>query len=699
MAGIAGASSVDKNVTFSATAAPADRLLKALGEKAGVPLRATPNTAKDVLLISVKDVPLNVVMDRIAKAENASWEPENDGFRLIRSTTQQRADEDRDRAALAARYASGLQKVVTEANGLKALTDISARGFVEKAKEASAQTDDGKSNSWQRVQALTLEAPSGRLLTRLVALLRASDLAMMPENSRLVFSDNPNRMQQRFAVSPSSALQAFVREQSAVAVAAGPGLASQNNNPYMQLNVLTGALKSPPVKVNLTVIRRPFETSLTCNLEVLDAKGNILSQANRTLGSDPFRDMMSAPADRTAVPIKLSDESRQLRAVFQAFNGRGNTGGATLTPELKKKVADPFANEPLSYATSDMLLQVAEAKQANLVAVLSDMSIAAMFPMGEGEMNTSQVTPLLTMSSEEMTVADGWMTVLPVTPAAVRKSRCDRFALSHLLQTVVKKGTLSLDDGAAYALTCPGVNIDIIAMLSCAAIEPTAVILFESNGMAPLRFYGGLSQAQRQIAAAKQPINFASLSSGQRNALFELTFGAESRLNMSRTMAFEEGQAPIFPTNDPTELLPNGIPNDGRFTLTSHDEFVVLPIRSGGVQPMDQGMTATDLAWRVFSQENPEVGGSWASDPANKISLDKLMPAQRTTVSFHFDMTPKIAMDQQLHQISSKQSTVAFASLPETFRKAFEKTLADQKANRQFYVPTRTQGSPPPPAR
>ncbi len=688
----------DRVIAFRATAGSADRILKDIGVAAGISLRATPTTARDILLISVKDVPLSVLMKRIADADNATWESEGDGFRLNRTTLQQRADVDTERQNLAARYQEGLKKIAAEAAALNPLTDSSAKGLVQRAKDANAQSQSGQ--GWAMVSQITAQAPAGRLLVRLLATLSGDMLASIPENGRVVFSDSPNGMQRRLPGSANAALQLYVREQGLMASAAGPD-SEPFNGGYVDTRTLTSALKAPPAKVIIAATRRPLEGSINCSLEILDAQDHVLGTANHSIGASTFEGVMPGQGVKRVdgeKPIAFSPDSRALRSIFKNFGGMANLTTQSLSPELRKKLADPLANEPLGYATSEALMAYADAQGANLVGVLTDASAMMLFPFSGDDMLPSQIPSMLKAAEERADVRDGWISVVPITPASTRAHRTDRAALTRLLQTLLAKGGLRIDDAAAYAVACPGISIDILAMLTCAVLDSSAILLFEKqNSMNALRFYGSMTAGQRQAAGADQPIAFSSLTLAQKDSLLEMVFGADSSLNSIKEMVMEEGQTPIFPTRECTEVLPNGIPSSGRFTVKQSSEYVVLAVRESGVQMGDSGMSAYELAWRFFAQEHPESQGSWATEPRNRISLDSLRPGTRSTIALHFDLTTQIGFDQQLRQMSSSGKTVAFADLADEFKKQFQKTH-DSYKGMNFGSPP-GGGSPPPPPR
>jgi len=686
----------DQKVTFKARAARAERLLKELGAKAGVPLSATATTADDVLLISVKDVPFQQLLDKIAAVENATWIKEGEGYRLDRTAEQRRADEASELKLLADRYKEALAKLATQAEALKSFTDATARGLVQRVEEVNNRAGERfDSAGYNQVQN---QSPSGRLLTRLASHLPAEVLASIPDNGRLVFSDAPNRMQRKLPGNSALDLSLFAKEQQMLS-AAVPSNAEFRGG-FFDLRTYAAPVTSPPAKVLLAVTRPPFQGNLRVSLEILDAKYHVLGTSATDIGTSPFEAIFPGKPDpkrQDEKAIALSEDAKAIRAAAVRLEGRGSdTKGPQLSPELKKKVADPFTYEPLGFVPGEVIVGMGEAKGEQVVATLPDMAMFLLFPMGE-DIKPSFATKLINASETEVTEAEGWLLAKPRMPKTCRAGRVDRRALATLLSKCIGIGTVTLDDAAAYAISCPGLKFDILGLIATTLLESNAAALFQQNSMDTLRFYGAMSPVQRQIVKQNRPVPFTTLTSAQGDALANMTFGADSRISASRTMSIEEAKTPVIPSNDPTELLPNGIPSTGHFTLNITSQNVVVPHRENG--PMfDNGMTPDELAWRIHSQEHPDPGNSWASDPRNQVDLNALSLSTRVRYNFNFELIDGLSFEQTLNQMTPLQKQVAFKDLPADFRKSYEAAVENYKKMQVGSpVPATGGGSPPPP--
>src|SRR5512138_3872267 len=83
---IAQAQSDAPKITYSTVAVPVGRALEAISKQAGYQLTASPQVASDVVILSLKAVPLDQVKVQIAKACSAQWEAVQGGEMLVADT-------------------------------------------------------------------------------------------------------------------------------------------------------------------------------------------------------------------------------------------------------------------------------------------------------------------------------------------------------------------------------------------------------------------------------------------------------------------------------------------------------------------------------------------------------------------------------------------------------------------------------------
>src|SRR5690348_16065263 len=85
-------------VTYSTVAAPADRVLQEISKLSGANLKASPQTAHEILVLNVKDVPLADLMKRIAAVTSGEW-PEKSGVTWLVPANMIRQQQEREEQA------------------------------------------------------------------------------------------------------------------------------------------------------------------------------------------------------------------------------------------------------------------------------------------------------------------------------------------------------------------------------------------------------------------------------------------------------------------------------------------------------------------------------------------------------------------------------------------------------------------------
>jgi hypothetical protein len=154
--------------------------------------------------------------------------------------------------------------------------------------------------------------------------------------------------------------------------------------------------------------------------------------------------------------------------------------------------------------------------------------------------------------------------------------------------------------------------------------------------------------------------------------------------------------------HESTEALPNGFPDQAFVTMKSVGMDVVFSADNGSrYVSISRAMTPNDLAWQKYSQERPDLF-PWATTPGQQLDLTRLKFGQQLSITFDFKFTPTLGMSRSLtEQSSAGNEAVGIDSLPEEFRRAYEKAYSEYKqayANAkpgQFSAPPGQQNIPP----
>src|SRR5687768_16302733 len=79
-------------ITFSYAPARADIVLSELSKASGIQLLTSQVTAKELLVVHVKNAPLKTLMQKIAAATSCEWQSEKEAYRLVRKPAVEAAE-------------------------------------------------------------------------------------------------------------------------------------------------------------------------------------------------------------------------------------------------------------------------------------------------------------------------------------------------------------------------------------------------------------------------------------------------------------------------------------------------------------------------------------------------------------------------------------------------------------------------------
>jgi hypothetical protein len=689
----AGAQFPATPVSFTCRAGTADHVLAALGKATGVRLEATRGTAGEVLVVSVANTPLRDVMARIATVTSSEWQYDHATYRLVASDALRRKEE---AEALVTRVAA-------------------VRKAIEKGMAPPAPSKPGDVDAQAQARAAATGPFGGEGSRHIYEILNAVDpatIAGLAPNERVVFSSRPTAMQRPFSDDVTAATNAIIAEHNAAV--------AKNSNQAAEVNGIAGAetpgfLKTmldrmnKPVgnvsKVLLILSRMSFGGfgMLSAAVRMYDPDGKIAldQQVNLDILGIGMSEIMAAvgptgtgpakPATSASTPVPLSDDTKAFQGVFDMGSMSG-VRPAAMTPAVKEKIYHPERYDPLSFVVTDEVFAIAKKQGRPVVADLSD-----------GTSLTQQLfdkTP--TVETAEKQLEQGYvqrvvpdpmfLVIKPANPAESRADRLDRGALADLLRASDTKGVPTLDDIAAYSLRAPSPMDGGIGMLYVVMLAPGA---FAQNmsGLTSwelLRLDGSLDSTRRETLIAGGAIPFSSLNAYQMDQVHRMAFGAIPMLEADDPSQKPEERLPAFMRtfvggtlndyrDEPTELLPNGIPADGFLTVKATQEPFASPVSAAGT--IASGPTAVldaeTLATYKMLRESPmfsQVSGMMPNPSRARIG-------QRTIYAFTFHIAPKVSMQSSLNdnRLDTSSAIVSMTTLPTDLQKAVDGKYAELK--------------------
>lgn len=718
------AQSASPKITYTTVAVPINRALAEISKQAGMRLTAAPLVANEVIILSVKGMPLDDVKIQIAKACSAKWEPIEGGEMLIPDLVQRRQEEQKDRAEYVEALSKSLKQLVDSLNPPKP--------------DPKAKADPAGAAMAEQVGWFGGSGASGKAIIKLIQSIGVTNLAAIGERDRVVYSSNPTRMQKPFVGNWGPILAQLVtenNEQIAKRMRDKTEVKEPENEQMKKLREMFGdfdetdkPVEGTPSKAILICARQPMFGGLMLTLRVYNEKGKIVITGNQMLmgGDSMLADIpdmefgpdglpREKPKPKTATtekPIEFSVTTKELNSLSNVMNMAASP--TKMSDELRMKLLSPDQYDPLSFTTSEALLATAAQRGKNLVAVMPDKmdSYLAMFmPKSEALTPTQYLESIQDVATVS---ADGPIILIrPLKPAESRKERIDRVALGAFLKAVDSKGTISLDDLAAYAQRSNSPMEDTSSMTYFMLFAPNAI----QSGMGgqvswdALRFYGSLSATQRKSLSEGTRMSFSQFSPPQAAAVRQLAFGPEENLIAENPDAKKpEFEFPSFIRgalmarlggdyrSEPTEVMPNGLPGTGFVELKLTQDSIAKP--TGNVPAMfgNAVMGADELAMLKMFKDMPGMEQFSAMMP----TIEEVRLGERSVYEFKFTVAEGVYLEKTLNddRLSSKSPVVKMANLPSAFAKKIDDRLAAFKKlpffDPAFLSPNR--GGPPPPA-
>ncbi|MGI8923625.1 MAG: hypothetical protein ACR2HJ_06225 [Fimbriimonadales bacterium] len=592
----------DPKVTYSTVAVPVKRAVEEIAKATGAKIDVAGDILSEIVIISVTEAPLSELMSRLATVTSGEWTTEG-GVRWLKYS---KATFEKERKTRRTRRLAGLA------------------ASIKKIKEdLAAPKKNVKPQVFDEDDFLEPEpSPSSDATFRIASLLEPEVLVDI--EGRTVFSNRPNGMQRplpdvREIVSGlvdehnkrASEIAKTLEEESVLQ----PKTVEEEQREQAWVRLFgvepeRRFINAPVSKVLLAVTADTGYAvdEIGVELMLFDSAGRLLISNYESLAAYVETDVGAFRAkSATEAPIDFSPLAREHAGVLF---GLGRLS-AEISDGLKQRLLRPDLYDPWSFADSEALLAVAKSRSMNLVANISDSELLVRL--------RNQITPsayLATLASRGETAindGDGWIELQPVDLIAARESRLNRRVLAALVKAGYEKGLPSLDDLAAFVKESPPFPYLAYNYIRFFAIN----YVYADQEL--LRLYAFLSPSQRTFLRTEGSLPVRTLDAAQRRMISAMVY------KDVRYKVFREG-APLFEEADllavlgvfnrhdvdyldePTELLPQGLPPDATITLTISEEDAFYPSHREGEKRTYRGpMSPTDLASQSFTMSGETV--------------------------------------------------------------------------------------------
>lgn len=456
-------------VTYRTTGATVAKVVAEVAKSTDQKLTVDKDLAKEIVVVSVKDVPLEEFKKRLADCVSGKW-VEKEGGELELKV---------DATVCTARR--------------KAAQEIYAKsipGQIRSSLEMYSQEGIG---------AIRQDTPStNELALEIGKRISESHYRNVTPLGRIVFSTQPNRTQLQL---PDVS-----------------DLVASHLDPQVASRV---------VEIVFAIERPNFDSFTRFALYGLDGSGRPGRAMTFTFISLVSVQRATPPA-LTGAQIKWSPLSLELGTLFRNWGYRTTNGLMSLSQPAREALSKPSEIDPMAYGFGEGILACAEEKGANVMACVPDDLVSQVFAMGIPGTTTGefwrQIRARDSLVAEQ---AGGWISIRPTDPVSAREQRGDRVALEKLIAKA--KGTVwpSLDDLSEFAAS----NLNSRSLPMAFVLPYQALVnnygrverAYESN-LRPLQLFACLSQSEKQKLRNGDRLNFTTLSPKAKDVLNAVVF-------------------------------------------------------------------------------------------------------------------------------------------------------------------------------
>lgn len=687
---------LDRKISFRCEAMPAYRMVVEMSKATGVGFSVSPVVAPEIMVIRAQGVTVRELMARISAASATSWKPEGGSFRLIRTQTQLRNQEQIERNLRVAGFARSIKKKLDDLKKQPEFNLTQAELLARKLQAVAARpnANDRTGNWYNQIQKLEDQGPLVHAITRICALIDPEELADVEPQIKTLYSTAPTPSEKPLDRNVMEIVAQLVADLKTWAEARIKYPMPQNSTVWIG-NLAQNRFEDeggnrPVGKVLLSAFRYTEDSGIQLNLMVVDTKGKFIAESQGNVEWKSYEELAAdtpePKVDPKAPTIEISDQAKVIMKII----GMQTSARASLSESLLNQFLHPEQVEPLSIIASKYLLQVADLKKSNLIALVPD-TLFSVYSMGLDKPVTPDQFLHTLHFNFNIEEKDGWLSLIPKYPVVERKHRFDRSALGQILRTRTSGKKLNLLEQASLAVLIPDNQWDNLASTITRVIRPgNQLSIFADPSI--MKFYGALTPEVR-TAMEGSGISASQLPPMAMDCLRVMLYGQwsglqyrrppnEQRLRSapSRDQEAENEYQQLFWNGiyrETPEVFPNGIPPSAQIKATVTEEDVVIPedtARQGYTQP-GYPMTAGSFAWQKFAQTHLDLF-PWMKDSNQQMNLGLLKFCHRIRIDFKFEFSDSLSLQKSLEDAEAKVGEpVPFDQLPENFRAEVAKEM------------------------
>jgi hypothetical protein len=661
-------------------------LLAQVSKLANAELRCSPAFEDEVLFVSVKDKPLDLLMKQIAEVCHAEWRKEDGATRLYRSPARVAQDVKEDQTLNLSCIKASLESRIRGAKpAMTAEQETAHLKEMAKMSEAAVAESNSPSMRNQLYDRLRNMGLAQAAINRLFASIDLSTFASQPPWEHRLYAIEPNRYQYPLGPKAAGVIAPFVKEENFL-IGTINALDDEKRGISRSTYARNGDYFSPILEpASVFVEGRAYECDhLQLEAMFLDAEGYAIDSAGTNVSLWPDEDPAKSLPDIAKWGAKRLVFSDRTKATINAKAVDSPFG----PPD--PMAAKPLEKDPLSFIFDEPLSQLSDEAAHGIVAALPDEIARSGAGMVTEEQTLRDLCQLLTRY-ESVRDEDGTLVITPRKRAQAYSLRAKRKPLQELV-AIGRSRPVTVDEAGGYALKQNDfAAVTYLEQMVVNYNQASSRSLEWLAGSLAYReyakLYASLSPAQR-TRIVTEGLRYSELTSHQRDIVDFWTYSCDPHFAVSHNK-IDRKRGYFVLDRIGSVCLPDGVPLDTLFTMKLKREKSALLVAPNGGRQID---SCTSIGYVLYQQERGEFG----SDLGYKnIASCKLTPATETTYEFDIAYTPQITDGYTLHDAKIESAiSVSWKDLPPEWLKPLTDTL---EYYRKMNLPSRGHQSPPPP--
>ncbi|MEZ0324611.1 MAG: hypothetical protein ACAH95_01785 [Fimbriimonas sp.] len=555
---------VSQEIDFSSRASGLGEVVARLAEQTGASLKAAPAVAQEIVFVRVRGVSLAELKSKLAEAADAEW-VKSGGMEYLSRTAKQEREIWKRHVSLRRGYLDEeLKRIRKELE-----QPFDAKGLATKLsklpRREEAVTPAAARDRYLAEAALFAQAPSARLMNRLLLACNPDDLAAVGPYERAVFRFAPTPMQRGFVGTRlKEALDLFEKEQQdwqeAAQVANFPE--EVNSRMVSDPRAQVGMRASRDIVSGLDIVRGDGANLFSVNLIGLHELFGGYTVLCHGMLADPTRRFLNeSTASKTGDDpiVKLSADTDTFTKTLVSTMGGAST---SVSPRMRELLLNPEQFDPLSFLVSDLLEAYATFKNANVVASIPDSAFGGLY-------FAVRETPL-TLRAGMRALQDGglvslrergnWAVLMPADRLESAMLFTPRKPMGSLMRSIQASGRLDMRAYTSYAFQTGRISRvgmgENYLMLYDRSIGGT----LDQTDWDGLRLYGSFNSQQQRALDEGTRFAMQGLSAAQKGIVKRLAYKALIRSEVQQGGGVSSAQGlPV----EPTDVFADGLPTAG----------------------------------------------------------------------------------------------------------------------------------------